>query len=166
MTPLNLIVAHDQNLLIGRHGDLPWRLPNDLRHFKALTLGQTVLMGRKTWESLPRRPLPGRDNRVLTHDRDYRADGALVFHELGDALATPAAGELFVIGGAALYALCLPLVNRLHLTIVHTAGQGDTYFPPYVTSEFRELAREDHPADASHAFAYSFLTLERANAAS
>ena len=164
LAKLHLIVAHDERFLIGRDGDLPWRLPNDLKHFKALTLGHTVLMGRKTWESLPRRPLPGRDNRVLSRDPHYLAPGATVFHELADALAPPAQGELFVIGGAALYGLCLPLATRLYVTLVHARGEGDTFFPTYAAADYRELAREDHPADASHAQAYSFLTLERLDA--
>ena len=163
--PLSLIVAHDDNLLIGRDGDLPWRLPNDLKHFKALTLGHTVLMGRKTWESLPRRPLPGRDNRVLSRDAAYIADGARVYTQLSEALTPPAQGELFVIGGAALYQLCLPLATRLYVTEVKTKLAGDTYFPHYQHGGFRELAREDHPADATHALAYSFVTLERLDAA-
>lgn len=161
IAPLHLIVAHDENRLIGRDGDLPWRLPNDLKHFKALTLGQTVLMGRKTWESLPRRPLPGRENRVLTRDAGYCAEGAAVFSALADALAKPLQGELFVIGGAALYALCLPLAQRLYVTQVHCYSEGDTWFPAYCASDYREVAREAHPADASHAVPYSFVTLER-----
>lgn len=163
LAPLHLIVAHDNNLLIGRDGDLPWRLPNDLKRFKALTLGQTVLMGRKTWESLPRRPLPGRDNRVLTHDANYQAEGAKVFTSLADALAAPTQGDLFVIGGAALYQLCLPLAKRLYITLVHSRDSGDTYFPSYADQNFREIARENHPADATHAVAYSFVILERAD---
>ncbi len=164
LASINLIVAHDETLLIGRDGDLPWRLPNDLKHFKALTLGQTVLMGRKTWQSLPRRPLPGRDNRVLSRDAGFHAEGASVFHSLDQALAAPLQGELFVIGGAALYALCLPLARRLYLTLVHTRGMGDTWFPLYQASDYREIAREAHPADATHAVAYSFVTLERRDA--
>lgn len=161
---LSLIVAHDETLLIGRDGDLPWRLPNDLKHFKALTLGQTVLMGRKTWESLPRRPLPGRENRVLSRDPHYSAEGATVFTELEAALSAPMQGNLFVIGGAALYRLCLPRATRLYVTQVQARGSGDTYFPHYSREQYREIARVDHPADASHAQAYSFVTLERADA--
>ena len=161
---LHLIVAHDETLLIGRDGDLPWRLPNDLKHFKALTLGQTVLMGRKTWESLPRRPLPGRENRVLTRDAGYLAEGAQVFHTLDAALAPPMQGELFVIGGASLYALCLPLASRLYLTEVCAQSPGDTYFPPYDRSQYREIAREEHPADDTHAVAFRFVVLQRLDA--
>lgn len=164
-TSLSLIVAHDETGLIGRDGDLPWRLPNDLRHFKALTLGHAVLMGRKTWQSLPRRPLPGRDNRVMTRDAAFAAPGAAVFTDLAAALAAPMQGELFVIGGAELYRLCLPLARRLYLTLVHTRAEGDTYFPDYLPAHYRETAREVHQADDQHAHAYSFLTLERLDAA-
>ena len=138
-------------------------MPNDLKRFKALTLGQTVLMGRKTWESLPRRPLPGRDNRVLTRDPAYQAEGAKVYTTLAAALAAPVQGDLFVIGGAALYQLCLPLAQRLYITLVHSQDSGDTYFPAYADQNFHEIARETHPADATHAVAYSFVSLERAD---
>lgn len=168
--PLALIVAHDQHRLIGRQGDLPWRLPNDLRHFKALTLGNTVLMGRKTWESLPRRPLPGRHNRVLTRDPAFTADGAEVVHSLEAALRPPAQGSLFVIGGAELYALTLPLVQRLHITEVDFHDEApldtrDAYFPAYDRNRYEETAREEHGVDDTHAHAYRFLTLERRDGA-
>jgi len=162
--PLNLIVAHDETLLIGREGDLPWRLPNDLKRFKALTLGHTVLMGRKTWQSLPRRPLPGRNNRVLSRDAAFVAEGASVYTDLQTALAPPAEGELFVIGGAALYTLCLPLATRLYITEVCAQSPGDTYFPQYDRSLYREIAREEHPADVSHTVAYRFLVLQHMDA--
>lgn len=162
--PLSIIVAHDETGLIGRDGDLPWRLPNDLKHFKALTLGHTVLMGRKTWQSLPRRPLPERQNRVLTRDAGFVAPEAAVFTDLAAALAAPAQGALFVIGGAELYRLCLPLATRLYVTLVHARTKGDTYFPDYRPGDYRETARVIHPADEKHAHAYSFLTLERVDA--
>lgn len=164
LAPLSLIVAHDETRLIGREGDLPWRLPNDLKRFKALTLGHTVLMGRKTWQSLPRRPLPGRDNRVLSHDAGFIAEGATVYTSLAAALAPPARGDLFVIGGAALYALCLPLASRLYVTEVCARSLGDTYFPPYDRRQYREIAREEHPADDTHAVAYRFVVLQRLDA--
>lgn len=160
-TSLSLIVAHDETGLIGRDGDLPWRLPNDLKHFKALTMGQTVLMGRKTWQSLPRKPLPERDNRVLTRDAHFVAPGATVCTDLAAALAAPVQGCLFVIGGAELYRLCLPLATRLYVTLVHARTEGDTYFPHYRLADFREIECAEHPADERHPYAYRFLTLER-----
>ena len=159
---LSLIVAFDDNRLIGAQGHLPWRLPNDLKHFKALTLGKTVLMGRKTWDSLGK-PLPQRDNWVLTRDPGFKAEGGRVFPDLQQALAAHAQGELMVIGGAEIYRQALPLAQRLHLTRVHAAVQGgDTWFPPYEDSAWRETWREDHAADERHAHAYTFLTLDRA----
>ena len=157
---LSLIVAMDRNRLIGANGQLPWRLPEDLKHFKALTLGQTVLMGRKTWDSLGR-PLPQRDNWVLTRDRGFAPPGCRVFHELDRALATPAQGALMVIGGAELYRLTLPLAQRLYLTLVDAQLQGDTWFPEFPQEQWREVGRRDCPADERHAHAYSFLTLDR-----
>lgn len=158
---ISLIVACDDNRLIGRDGDLPWRLPNDLKHFKALTLGKTVLMGRKTWVSLGR-PLPQRENWVLTREARFDAPGARVFTTLQEALAAHTGGELMVIGGAELYRQTLPLAQRLYLTRVHAALQGDTWFPAFDAAQFREVSREDHPADERHPYPYSFLTLERA----
>jgi dihydrofolate reductase len=158
---LSLVVAMDENRLIGVDGHLPWRLPNDLKHFKARTLGKTVLMGRKTWDSLGK-PLPGRDNWVLTRDLALRPAGARVFGTLDDALSAHPDGELMVIGGAELYRQALPLAQRIYLTRVHTRLAGDTWFPDFDPAQWRELEREDHDADDRHAYAYSFVTLERA----
>ena len=157
---ISLVVACDENRLIGRDGDLPWRLPNDLKHFKALTVGKTILMGRKTWDSLGR-PLPQRENWVLTRDAAFTAEGCRVFTQLDAALYAHAQGELMVIGGADLYRQTLPHARRLYLTQVHAKEQGDTWFPDFSQENFHEIGREDHPADERHAYAYSFLTLER-----
>ena len=156
---ISLIVACDENRLIGRNGDLPWRLPNDLKHFKSLTLGKTILMGRKTWDSLGR-PLPQRENWVLTRDAAFAAEGCRVFNKLEDALAAHAEGELMVIGGADLYRQALPHAQCLYLTQVHAREEGDTWFPDFSNAGFREVSREDHPADEKHAYAYSFLKLD------
>lgn len=158
---LSLVVAMDEERVIGREGGLPWRLPNDLKQFKQRTLGNTVLMGRKTWESLPIKPLPGRDNRVLTRDARYRAEGAQVFTDLQAALAAPALGEVIVIGGAELYALALPRAQRIYLTRVHARVGGDAWFPALDEKDWRETARETHAPDERHAHAYDFVTLER-----
>lgn len=157
---ISLIVACDENRLIGRDGDLPWRLPNDLKHFKALTVGKTILMGRKTWDSLGR-PLPQRENWVLSRDVAFAPEGCRVFARLEDALSAHAGGELMVIGGAQLYQQALPHAKRLYLTQVHAREQGDTWFPDFSGAGFRQTQREDHPADDRHAYPYSFLTLER-----
>ena len=160
MTRISLIVAMDENGLIGRNGQLPWRLPEDMKHFRRLTLGKTVLMGRKTFESLGQ-PLDQRQNWVLSRDPAFRASGCRVFGNLSEALAAQNDGELMVIGGAELYHQALPLVQRLHVTRVHAKLEGDTWFPPYNATEFRETECSEHPADARHAYAYCFMTLER-----
>lgn len=161
---VSLIVARADNGVIGRGGQLPWRLPDDLRRFKVLTWGKPILMGRRTFESLAR-PLPGRQNLVLTRTADFRAEGVTVVHAAEEALRTAAGmSELVVIGGAEVYRLMLPRVHRIHLTEVHAAPEGDTRLPPFDAAQWREMAREEHPADAHHACAMSFVTLERLTA--
>ncbi|MGH8455456.1 MAG: dihydrofolate reductase [Stenotrophobium sp.] len=157
---VSLIAALDENRLIGRAGGLPWRLPNDLRHFKALTLGKTILMGRKTWDSLGC-PLPQREHWVLTRAKDFSAEGCRVFANVDEALSAHVEGELMVVGGAEIYRQTLPAADRLYLTHVHARLEGDTWFPEYDAAQFRVSAHEDFPADERHAFAYTFETLER-----
>ena len=151
----------DEGGVIGRDGALPWRLPEDLKHFRRLTLGKTVLMGRKTWESLGK-PLEGRGNWVLSRDPLFRPAGCAVFRTLDEALAADRDGELVVIGGAEIYRQALPLADTVHLTRVHARVEGDTRFPEWPAGQFRQTARVDHPADARHAHAFSFITLQRA----
>lgn len=139
---------------------MPWHLPEDLTRFKRLTVGNTVLMGRRTFESIGR-PLPGRDNWVLSRDLAFAPPGCRVFSDLQAALAARPRGTLFVIGGAELYRQTLPLASRLELTRIHARLDGDTVFPPFDASQWREVAREDHTADARHAYPYSFVTLIR-----
>jgi len=163
MVALSLVVAAADNGVIGRDGDLPWRLPADLQHFKRLTLNKTILMGRKTWQSLGR-PLPQRDNWVVSRDPGFEAPGARVFASVEAAIAAAdAAGitELMIIGGAQIYAQTLPQARTLHLTRVHAQVDGDTRLPPIDADAFAEVAREDHQADERHALAYSFITLQR-----
>ena len=150
----------DQNRLIGANGGLPWRLPNDLRHFKSLTLGKTVLMGRKTWDSLGK-PLPGRDNWVLSRDPGFAPAGVRTFRSLGEALKAHESGELMIIGGAELYRQALPLAQRIYLTQVHVKLAGDTWFPAFDPEAWRNIASEEFPADERHAQPYSFVTLAR-----
>lgn len=158
--PLHLIAALGRNHVIGVAGDLPWRLPDDLRRFKALTLGQTILMGRKTWTSLGR-PLPGRDNRVLSRDADFRPEGAQVFSTLDAALANPKGDAVWVIGGGELYATLMPLASRLYLTEVDAAPEGDTWFPPVDPQQWQQVARTPHAADEKHAFGFDFVDYQR-----
>lgn len=164
MTPLqnlSLICAMSENRIIGRDNRLPWHLPADLRHFKRLTMGKPILMGRKTWESLPGL-LPHRTHIVLTRDRDYRADGGYVVHSMAEAIDMAGdAEEWFVVGGENLYRQVLPLVSRMYLTIVHTHADGDARFPGYEAGEWREVSRERHEADDSNPLAFSFVLLVR-----
>lgn len=139
-----LVAAVAANGVIGRDGRLPWHLPEDLKHFKRLTLGHPVIMGRRTWESL-KAPLPGRDNIVLTRAAGYDAPGAAVANSLPAALAL-CAGEpvVFIIGGEQLFAESLPMAAGLVLTEIHRDYEGDTWFPPYERSRWRESQRESH----------------------
>ena len=159
---LSLIVAMAENRVIGRDNALPWRLPNDLKHFRRITTGHPIIMGRKNYESIGR-ALPGRTNIVVTRSPDYLAPGCVVTHSVEAALA--AAGndpELFVIGGAELYAQTLARARRLYLTLVHADVEGTTLFPDVDWSAWHEAARVRHEADAEHRYAYSFVILERA----
>ena len=153
MSVVSFVLARADNGVIGRDGGLPWRLPGDMRRFKELTMGKPVVMGRKTWDSLPKKPLPGRENIVVTRDASFRADGAVVVHALGDALAREA-DEICIIGGAEIYAQALPHATRIHLTEVHGDIDGDTRMPGFDPGAWRETAREDHES-------YSYVTLER-----
>lgn len=157
---LSLIVAVAENGLIGRDGDLPWRIPADLKFFKETTMGKPIVMGRKTWQSIGR-PLPGRVNIVITRDRQFVADGAVVVHDLAAALA--AAGdvpEVMIIGGAQIYEMALDRADRVYLTEVQASPDGDTFLPDFAPEDWREVARESHAADADVP-AYRFVTLER-----
>ena len=158
---ITLILARADNGVIGRDGGLPWRLPADLKRFKALTLGEDgggmpMIMGRKTFESFPA-PLPGRRHIVLTRDPDWRAEGAEVVHAVDDALEL-AGGDAFVIGGAEVFALFEPLADRIELTEVHIDAIGDVSVPPF--EGWREIARERHEAEGERP-GYSFVTLGR-----
>jgi len=161
---LSLIVAMSLNRVIGRANRLPWQLPADLQFFKRMTLGKPVVMGRKTFESIGR-PLPDRVNIVITRQRDYRAEGCHVVRSLPEALAlVEPAAEIMVIGGASLYVQALPGTERIYLTLVAVELGGDVWFPELDWAQWRQLWREDHPADARHAYPYSFILLERLQA--
>jgi len=155
-----IVAAFDRNGVIGRGNRLPWHLPDDLRHFKRLTLGRPIIMGRRTWESLPGL-LPERTHIVVTREPAYRADGAVVVHSLDAALAAAGGDEALVVGGAGLYALALPRAVRLYLTLVDAEVDGDVFFPAIDRAQWREVAREPHGADERHAFPFAFVTLER-----
>lgn len=161
---VSLIVAMDRNHAIGKDGALPWHLPDDLKRFKALTLGKPILMGRKTAQSLGR-ALPGRLNLVLTRSGQAPFDGMQAVASIEDArgITTEAgAGELCVIGGGEIYVLTLPIATHLHLTLVDTDVIGaDAFFPCFDVDQWREISREAHPADARHAFGFDFVDYEK-----
>lgn len=159
-----LIAAVSDNGIIGRDNRLPWRLPADLRHFKQLTLDKPILMGRRTWESLPGL-LPRRRHILLTRNPGYQAPGCVLVHSLVEAMdAAGEAPELMVIGGADLYRQLLPQADQLYLTLVHAQVEGDARFPAWSARDWREIQREDHPTDPEHLLPFSFLTLERRRA--
>lgn len=158
--PVTLIVARARNGVIGRDGGLPWHLPADLKRFKALTLGSVMIMGRKTFESLPGL-LPGREHVVLTRSKDWSREGAIVVHTVEDALAAAGPRPVSVIGGAEVFALFLPLANRIELTEVLEDVAGNTLMPdPREGGDWRETLREEQPADGDRP-AFAFVTLER-----
>jgi dihydrofolate reductase len=160
-TTLTLIAAVARNGVIGIDNRLPWHLPADLKHFKELTTGNTVIMGRKTWESLPARfrPLPGRQNIVVTRNGSYQAEGAVIATSLAVARAATDSGEAFVIGGAELYVAAMPLADCLQLTEIDASPEGDTWFPAIDRHLWRETAREAHRDEAG--LDYAFVTYQK-----
>jgi dihydrofolate reductase len=165
---LALVLARASNGVIGKDGALPWRLKSDMIHFKAVTLGKPVIMGRKTWDSLPKKPLPGRMNLVLSHDGSFEPAGALVCESFDEALqiareqaAEDGAGEVCVIGGAAVFAAALPKARRLYLTEVQAEVDGDVRLDPLDETGWREVGREAHPAGDEDEFPFIFRVLER-----
>lgn len=158
---ISLVTAMAENGVIGRDNTLPWRLPEDLKRFKALTMGKLLLMGRKTYESIGR-PLPGRTSLVLTRDPHWRAEGVVVARSLGQALGLARdAEELVAIGGAEIYRLLMPFARRIYLTLVHAEIPGDTFFPDFDPTQWADVECHSHPADERNPYAFTFVTLER-----
>lgn len=160
---ITLVVAVADNGVIGADGGMPWHLPADLAHFRRITMGKPVLMGRLTWESIGR-PLPGRLNLVLTGNPSWRAEGATRVGSLDDALEVAAAHgarELMVIGGAHVYEEALPRARRIHLTKVHCEPWGDTLFPELDPQDWREIARQERQSDGKNPYDLTFVGLER-----
>ncbi len=162
---VSLIWAMSDDGVIGNENRLPWRLPADMRWFRQHTLGKPVVMGRRTFESLGAKPLPHRDNIVVTRDRSYRAEGVEVVSSPRQALEVArrgkGAGEVMIIGGAELYREMLPRADRLYLTLVHGEFDGDTRFPEFDRSEWRVVERQDFAADEENRWPFSSLLLER-----
>ncbi|MDB5721153.1 MAG: folA [Alphaproteobacteria bacterium] len=158
---ITLVVARAANGVIGRDGALPWRIPPDLKHFKAVTLGSAMVMGRKTFESLPGL-LPGRRHIVLTRDPAWRAEGAEPVRTPQQALEIAGDERVSIIGGAEIFGLFLPIAQAIELTEVHEEVQGDTYLPAFPSDTWREASREDHPPQDGRP-GFSFVRLERAD---
>ena len=158
---ISLIVALARNRVIGRDNQLPWRLSADLQHFKRLTMGKPIVMGRKTCESIGR-PLPGRTNIVVTRDSSFSAAGCRVVHSIDEALvAAGGADEVMIMGGENLYSQLLPRADRLYLTEVQADVSGDAWFPEFDQTQWQELERESHRADEKNEFDYDFVVLTR-----
>ncbi|PVV09003.1 MAG: dihydrofolate reductase [gamma proteobacterium symbiont of Ctena orbiculata] len=164
MKPLiSLIAAVAKNGVIGIDNGLPWRLPADLQHFKSLTMGKPIIMGRRTWESLPGL-LPGRRHIVVTHDRDYRAEGCDLVHSVDEALQVAGdVPEVMIVGGGGLYRQMLSRADRLYLTRVEVAVDGDAFFPEIDWDEWQEVSRVSHSSDNNNQFPYTFIVLNRIN---
>jgi dihydrofolate reductase len=157
MSEIVLVLAVAENGVIGKNGDIPWRISDDMKRFKALTMGHTVVMGRKTWDSLPKKPLPGRVNVVVTRQVDWHADGARVASSLGQA-TSGTSGTVMIIGGAEIYDRALPMASRIELTEVHRAFEGDARFV-FDRTGWHETTREDRVTPDG--LRYSYVTLTR-----
>jgi dihydrofolate reductase len=163
---ISLIAALTENRVIGKNNDLPWHLPDDMKYFMKTTSGHLVIMGRKNYESIPEkfRPLPNRTNIVVTRQRNYRAKNCTVVHSLDDALNLAHQAnvdEVFIIGGAEIYRQGFARADRLYLTEIHAAVDGDTYFPEFNKNHWKETSRTHHPADERHTFAFDFVIYEK-----
>ena len=162
MRSIQAIVAIDENGAIGRQGGLLCHMPADMRHFKEVTMGHSIVMGRKTFESFPRRPLPGRQNIVITRNAGWQYPGVTVANSLEDAVAAAQTDVVFIIGGAQVYEQALPLVDVLHLTRIHARlASADVFFPALNMDEWQEVSREHHTSDHRNAYEFDFITLKR-----
>lgn len=159
---ISMIAAMDKNHVIGKDNDMPWHLPDDFKFFKANTLNKPVVMGRKTFESIGSRPLPKRRNIVITRNADYAATGAEVFTSVEEALQTcQQDDEVMIMGGGQFYHMMLPYANKLYVTLVNAEVEGDTTFPIWQESEWREVFQEHHESDERHAFSFDIRVLEK-----
>jgi dihydrofolate reductase len=159
---VSIIVAVSDNGVIGRDQDLPWHLPADLARFKHLTTGHHMIMGRRTWESIGCRPLPGRPTIVVTRSRSYRTGGALVAHSVAQAIEmAPDDDEVFIAGGEGIYRAALPISDRIYLTRIHAHFDGDTCFPDFDEAEWEIVSEERHEPDERNRYPHTFLVYER-----
>ncbi len=159
---LKAIVAYGENRVIGKDNDLIWHLPDDLKHFKGHTAGKTIIMGRKTWDSLGGRPLPKRRHIVISRQAAFKAEGCESVQSLEAALAlVKDEAEAFIVGGAQIYELALPYLDILEVTVVHATLEGHAYFPDWDKSPFDCITSQHHPADENHQYSFTFETWKR-----
>lgn len=161
MPTITLIWAQGENGVIGRDNALPWRIPADMAYFKRETIGKTVVMGRKTWESFGSKPLKDRKNIVLTRDASYTADGAEIVHSIEEALSVADGEEVMIIGGSEIYALSLPIADRLRVTRVRESFEGDAVFPTVDWSSWLLVSSQEGIRDEKNAYRYEFEVYER-----
>ena len=159
---ITIVAAMARNRAIGLNGDLPWHLPGELKHFKQATMGRAIVMGRKTWESIGR-ALPGRQNIVVTRNREFKADGCDIAASLDEAVQLARGPEVMIIGGGQLYELAMPFTDRMIVTLVDCEPEGDTWFPAWRNEEWDQLADRSEPAGERNRFAYQVLELIRKN---
>jgi dihydrofolate reductase len=158
---ISFVVAMDENRAIGKDNDLPWYLPNDLKHFKKTTMGKPVVMGRKTYESIGK-PLPGRENIVVTRDQSYHAEGTITVHSVDEVLQWEAE-EICVIGGTEIFKLFLPVADRLYITEIHHTFDADTYFPELSDEDWAEVSRTAGIVDEKNKYPHEFVVYEKIN---
>jgi dihydrofolate reductase len=156
---ISLLVAMDTNRVIGKDNDLPWHLPADLKYFKNVTIGHPIIMGRKTHESIGR-PLPGRENIIITRDKSYKAEGCKVVNSIEETLVS-GDREVFVIGGAEIFKQVLPDADRIYITYIEDEFEGDTFFPEIDDSEWMVISKEKGPKDDKNPYDYYFVVYER-----
>lgn len=162
MAEYSIIVAADENNGIGINNKLPWHISDDLKYFKRLTKDKVVLMGRKTWESLPVKPLPNRINIVLTHNKDYVAQGAQMINSIDEALRhCQQYDEIFVMGGVEIYKQFLSHAHKIYITRIHSTFLVDAYFPDIETDDWNLISKQHHPKNENNVYGYSFLTYEK-----
>ena len=158
---LSIIVAMAQNCTIGINNTLPWRIPEELKHFKALTMGHHMIMGRKTFDSIGK-PLPGRTTVVVTRDRNLKIDGCIIAHSLQEAIAACSKDdEIFIVGGAELYVQAIPLTDTLYITEIQQDVEGDAYFPEFDKNAWQETTREQHNQTEPQVLEYHFVIYQR-----
>jgi dihydrofolate reductase len=158
---ISFVVAMDENRAIGKDNDLPWYLPNDLKHFKKTTMGKPIVMGRKTYESIGK-PLPGRENIVVTRDQSYHAEGTITVHSVDEVLQLKAE-EICVIGGTEIFKLFLPVADRLYITEIHHTFDADTYFPELSDEDWEEVSRTAGIVDEKNKYPHEFVVYEKIN---